>query len=433
MPDDRADPRPFADRSLRFAAGGGLLSVDTALKVAALAVAYFVTGWLGLLVSIPPGYATAVWPPSGIALAGILRCGLRVWPGIFLGSFLVNLWASLALPDAQIDVTSLAVAASIAVGSTLQALLGAFLLERWLGAGRLFERGSAILSFAAIEAISCLLAPTWGVTSLYLAGVVNSAAFWESWQTWWLGDLIGVLVVTPVLLTWGGLLRIDRRPWPLAEAVGSLALFTVLSLVVFVGPAPLGHAFMVLPGLVWIAFRFVPGGVALATLLLSGIAVTATSLGLGPFAHDVTRESLFFLQAFTGVTTLTGLTLAAAVTGQRQAEDLLHQQEEKYRDLYDHAPDMFVSVDAATATITECNQTVAVVLGYTKQEILGRPIFSLCHPDCMPEVQKIFHAFQATGEVRDARLQFRRKDGSPLDISLNVSAFRDASGRILYS
>ena len=301
------------------------MKYDSILKIAILAVSYFAMGWLGLLLASPPGFATAVWPPSGIALAGLLWWGSRVWPGVWLGSFLVNIWISLTASIAEISLTSLVLAASIAIGSTLQALLGSVLLQRWVGSGRLFERGSAILSFAAIEALSCLLAPSWGVTSLYLAGVVDSAAFLNSWRTWWLGDLIGVLVVTPVLLTWHRLPQLDRQPWRLAEGIGSIVLFTVLTVIVFFGPSSLGGseyplAFLPLPFLVWIAFRFVPGGVALATLLLSGIAVYATSLGSGPFVRDFEQESLLLLQTFTGLATMTGLTLAAAITGHKKAE-----------------------------------------------------------------------------------------------------------------
>src|SRR5262249_20411874 len=155
---------------------------------------------------IPPGYATAVWPPSGLALAGLLLWGPRHWPGIWFGSFLVNVWTAHTAGQTGITATSLAVAASIGAGSTLQAILGAVLLQRWLGTARLFERGPAILAFAAIEALSCVLSPTWGVTSLCMAGVAAWSAYLDLWQTWWLGDLIGVLVVTPVLLTWRQLL-----------------------------------------------------------------------------------------------------------------------------------------------------------------------------------------------------------------------------------
>ena len=107
--------------------------------------------------------------------------------------------------------------------------------------------------------------------------------------------------------------------------------------------------------------------------------------------------------------------------------------EEKYQDLYDNAPDMYVSVDAETAKIRECNQTLATRLGYSKGEIIGRPIFDMYHPDCMVDVEKAFHTFVTTGEVHDVELQLKRKDGSKIDVSLNVTSVRDAQGRILSS
>ena len=330
MPDDSDDSRLLIGESGLLSAGGGLGSVDRSLKVLVIAVGYCFTGGFGLLLAIPPGYATAVWPPSGIALTALLWWGPRVWPGIWLGSFLVNVWVSLTATNAEIGVTSLALAASIGVGSTAQGLLGAFLLQRWVGVGRLFGSGPAVLGFTAIEALCCLLAPTWGVASMRLAGVADFAAYVDSWQTWWLGDVIGVLVIAPVFLTWRQLLHIDRRPWQLAEAVGSFALLAVLTALMFVGPSPLrGGAyplsFLPLPCLVWIACRFKPGGVALATLLVSAIAVAATCNGVGPFARDTTNESLLLLQSFTGLTTLMALTLAAAVTGHKQSETSLRR------------------------------------------------------------------------------------------------------------
>ena len=128
------------------------------------------------------------------------------------------------------------------------------------------------------------------------------------------------------------------------------------------------------------------------------------------------------------------------VTELRQAEadrtrthEELQASESRQQDLYDNAPDMYVSGDPETGEIKECNQTLATALGYTKEDIIGRPIFEMYHPDCMEDVQKAFHSFVTTGEVHDAELQLRRKDGNKIDVSLNVSAVRDKDGRILYS
>ena len=106
--------------------------------------------------------------------------------------------------------------------------------------------------------------------------------------------------------------------------------------------------------------------------------------------------------------------------------------EVRYHDLFDNAPDMFLSVDSETATIQVCNQTLATALGYTKEEIVGRPIFDLYHPDCTEEVQAAFRTFLETGEVQNAELQLQRNDGSKIDVLMNVSAVRDEQGKIRY-
>ena len=126
-------------------------------------------------------------------------------------------------------------------------------------------------------------------------------------------------------------------------------------------------------------------------------------------------------------------TVARDITERKQAEEALRISEAKYQDLYDQAPDMFVSVDAATGNILDCNQTTATKLGYKKEEIIGRHISEMYHPDSEEDRKKVFKTFAEAGEVHDAELQLKRKDGSRLDVSLNVSAVRDDQGKILYS
>jgi diguanylate cyclase (GGDEF)-like protein len=146
----------------------------------------------------------------------------------------------------------------------------------------------------------------------------------ESWRTWWLGDFIGILIVTPALMTWRQLLPIDSRPWYVVETTGTLVLITAVTAFVFYYQAPPGVVaypitFLPLPFLVWIACRTNPGGVSFSLCLVSAIAVVATSNGAGPFARETTSESLLFLQTFIGLTSLMGLTLAAAVCGHKNA------------------------------------------------------------------------------------------------------------------
>ncbi|MFC1477386.1 PAS domain-containing protein [candidate division KSB1 bacterium] len=121
------------------------------------------------------------------------------------------------------------------------------------------------------------------------------------------------------------------------------------------------------------------------------------------------------------------------ITERKKAEKALQESERKYQDLYDNAPDMFVSVEAATAKIIACNTTLAEKTGYVKEEIIGRPIFDIYHPDCMDDVKRNFDTFVETGEIHNSELQLRRKDGSKIDVMLNVSSVKDDRGKVLYS
>ena len=165
-----------------------------------LALIYFLAGKIGLSMAIPPGVATPVWPPSGIALAAILLLGARAWPGIWLGSFVLNatLLAGISAPGAS---NSLLVAAGIATGSAVQPLFGAWLLRRAIGIRDPFARTTDVLRFAGLSgALACTVSTSVGVTCLWLGGWARWGQFGDNWVTWWLGDSVGVLILTPLLL-----------------------------------------------------------------------------------------------------------------------------------------------------------------------------------------------------------------------------------------
>lgn len=179
-----------------------LLYLKSILIFAAL---YYVTGRLALLLAIPPGYAAAVWPASGIALAGILMSGYRLWPGIFLGSFFVNIGTSLDATSAFSIAKSLALTSSIGMGAAVQAMTGAFLVRRFVGFPNPLDQEQDVLKFMALAGpLSCLVSATVGVTSLFLAGAISPAENLFTWCTWWVGDTLGVLIAAPLALIWAG-------------------------------------------------------------------------------------------------------------------------------------------------------------------------------------------------------------------------------------
>ncbi len=181
-------PRPLAALSRRLA----LLAMMTA--------AYYLTGRLGLMLSIPPGFATAIWPPSGLALAAVLLLGPGIWPGIALGALLLNLHPPEAMSLPALG-GALILPAVIAAGASAQALAGGFLVRRLGG------YPNSLTSLRQIAALlvhggllACLISASVGSAALWSVGEVPTDILARHWATWWVGDVIGVFVFTPLLL-----------------------------------------------------------------------------------------------------------------------------------------------------------------------------------------------------------------------------------------
>jgi len=176
-----------------------ILSIGT--KIVAVALAYYIAGRLSLLLAIPPGYVSPIWPAAGIGLAGVLLFGYRVCPGIFFGSLFVTLWSSYDSSHLETFYGSSGLACSIASGAVLQAFFGTYLIRRFVHFPNVLEGHRDILYFFLLGApVSCLVNATIGVSTLIISGSLELEKFWFSWFTWWVGDAIGVLVFTPLIL-----------------------------------------------------------------------------------------------------------------------------------------------------------------------------------------------------------------------------------------
>ena len=192
-----------------------------------LALAYYLSGRLGLLLAVPPGYATAMWPPSGVALAGILLLGYRPWAGVMIGSFAVNLFTSFDPSNVSSMLISSGIAAVIACGAALQALTGAWLVRRLVVFPNALEQIRDIAWLLLLGGpLSCLIAATIGVATLSAAGAIPLASVPFNWLTWWVGDSIGVLVFTPVILLFGTRTLVSER----RKSIVSLTLLMVFAL-----------------------------------------------------------------------------------------------------------------------------------------------------------------------------------------------------------
>lgn len=285
------------------------------LSLAGLFGLYVLAGKIGLSLASVHANASPVWPPTGIALAAFLTLGYRVWPAIFAGAFVVNLSTA----------GSAATSAAIALGNTLEGLLGAFLVVRYANGARAFDHAQDVFKFAALGGLlSSLVSATVGVVSLSLAGYARWADFDGIWLTWWLGDATGALVFAPLLVllvrdSWSGPSR-----GRLLEAAALWLTTTLIGLAVFgeglahLGLMTLPLTFLCTPPLVWAAVRFRQREAAILVAVLSGIAIWETVRGFGPLASVPTNESLLLLQVFMGTVSVMAISAGAVVEERRR-------------------------------------------------------------------------------------------------------------------
>src|SRR6266581_2945757 len=282
---------------------------------------YFIAGKFGLMLASLHVSASPVWPPAGIALAALLMLGYRAWPAIFVGAFLVN------VTTAGNVATSLAIAS----GNTLEAVCGAWLVNRFAGGTTVFDRPQGVFKFALAAVVSTIISPAFGVTSLALAGFADWANYGAIWLTWWLGDTTGDLLIAPLIILWS---VASKRRWNRSQAVEVgvlLLLLFVLSEAVFGGwltisarNYPIG--FICGPIVIWTAFRFTQRETATGIFILSAIAIWGTLHGFGPFVTETENQSLLALQSWTAVLTITVMALSAGMAERRRAEKALQQQ-----------------------------------------------------------------------------------------------------------
>jgi signal transduction histidine kinase len=293
----------------------------TILTAGILVAVYFVAGKLSLKLAFLHASASPVWPPAGIALAALLLFGFRLWPAIFIGAFLVN------VTTAGNVFTSLAIAA----GNTLEAVAGAWMIRRFAGGLRIFERAYDVFKFALAAALSTLVSPTIGLTGLALFGFADWANYPAIWLTWWLGDIGGVVIFAPLLVLWltQPLRRID--PARDIEVAILLLMLALLSEVVFGGWFSISTlnypiAFLLGPIVVWTSFRLSAQETATGLFVLSVIAIWGTLQRYGPFVRAEQNQSLLILQSFNILTTITAIALAAGMAERRRAEAAIEEQ-----------------------------------------------------------------------------------------------------------
>ena len=284
------------------------------LKVAIVAAVYFGGAKLGLSLAVAHGVITPVWPPTGIAIAALLLLGPRLWPAVAIGAFAGNATSG----------ASLGVAAAIAVGNTLEALVAVYLLRR-VSFRLSFERVIDVLSFAVLGALaSAAVAATNGVTVLALADAPPPRPYGPRWLLWWLGDATGALLVAPLILVWA-----TRPPFRLpgrrlVEGALLLAALGGLSAAIFLGGF-WRYPYLLFPLLLWASVRFTQLGAATASFAVAAIGVAGVVQETTPLAGHDDTVTVQILQGLLAVVAVSLLVLGASLSERDAAAASLRQ------------------------------------------------------------------------------------------------------------
>lgn len=318
--------------------------VRLAIEILLVALVYWGGAWLGLRLAFSNRNVTAVWPPTGIAVAALFLLGPRVWPGVFLGALLGNLT----------NAAPLETSAGIAVGNTLAPVLATYLL-RSVGFRATLDRVVDVAGIVAAGLFGMLVSASLGSTVLLLTGQL-SGSFSNAWTVWWIGDAMGVIVLAPVIFTL--VTTRDRWRMPPLQAVEAVAFLILMPAAAFAFVAandPLWY--LVIPLALWGALRFRQPVAAVTVFLISTVSVVAVYNGLGPVTNLPLTTRLATLQLFNASLALTVMLLVALADERSEAWDALQASARDLEDRVRERTDEMLAAQRSAAEATEREAT----------------------------------------------------------------------------
>ncbi len=289
-------------------------------KIGLLATVYYLAAIFGLSLDAVSKFATLVWPPTGLSLAALVLLGPNLWPGVFLGAFIANYVTGAPIP----------VAVGIATGNTFEALFATYLLRRVVRFNPCLEHLHDVAGLVCLAAfLSTLISATIGVFTIQAGGLLPMSQFFHTWSAWWIGDMLGNLIVAPVVLVW-----CSERPCEdkssVIEVMSLACLFIAVNSWIFASNdsvAARPFVYITFLPLLWSAIRFGQHGTTLLITCTAVAALFGTVFGRGPFVQASLADGLFHLQMFMASLSITSLVVGAAISERNKLmEHLLHEK-----------------------------------------------------------------------------------------------------------
>jgi PAS domain S-box-containing protein len=393
-----------------------------------IAVVYFIAAKFSFMLRFE--HINASPAITGIALAAVLLLSYRIWPSIAIGAFFAS-FLQLSALGFSVPI-SIVGSFSTAIGNTLEVLVSAFLIWHFIADRNPFNRSVDTLTFVIFGAfISTTISATIGVSTLSIIGW-SWSNYGLIWLTWWLGDVAGVLLITPLIIIGSERIKLEWQPLRITEAVLLLAFLFVLGRLIFLDNHITEYhikylEYLLIPLIIWAAFRFGQFGSAIISVLLSGIAIFGTVRGSGPFVSLSLNESLLLVVGFISTISVTSMLLSSTIAEGGKAEEKMREASLYTRSLIEVSLDPLVTI-SLEGKITDVNIATEHATGVSRQQLIGSDFaYYFTEPKKAREGYK--QVFEK-GFVKDYPLAIMHVSGSITEVLYNATVYKDATGNV---
>ena len=390
-------------------------SSPTPLGMVVVCLVYIALGKLGLSFAEVNPSASAIWIPTAVSLASFLIFGVRIWPAIFIGAFLVNftttgiIWTSVL----------------ISLGNTLEGFVGAYLVNKFAGGRKALNHTHDFYRFLILGVlISTMVSATIGVSTLVFGGLASWENYGQIWITWWLGDATGALIFTPVILFWAASRKLKLSFKKILESWALVGAVFVVTWVILHNS--LSFSYFIIPLLVWLVLRFDPREVSGYIAFFSVITALNVNAGTGPFLNYDQNASLLFAQTFIGVISLSILPLSVFLHEQKLAK----WKRDQLAFIVESSNNAVIS-RTLEGKITYWNKAAENLYGYSAKEAIGQDTYIITPKEKWQELNQITENIKEGIRIESLETTRLHKDGSYRDVIVTSSPIIDDEENIV--